>query len=132
MKIKFFLMFFAGFILYLLLTASVLLFYKDDPAQMTWQDRENFNAKLISGYNLADHPTQDEITGRLGGPDITEAVELNGKVYQLFYYRTHRKLPDGITTEDECTALFFKERQLIAKGEEAIIQYQQQTAHAGS
>ena len=88
MKIKFFLMFFAGFILYLLLTASVLLFYKDDPAQMTWQDRENFNAKLISGYNLADDPTRHYGSGGIKRQSVSAVLlSYTPQVTRWHYHR---------------------------------------------
>ncbi|WP_372626444.1 DUF3192 domain-containing protein [Arsukibacterium sp.] len=132
MKLKPVVLFIAGFVVYLLLTLTVLVFYKDDPAQMSWQHRENFNAKVISRYQLTAAHTQDDITSRLGGPDITQAVKVNNEIYQLFYYRTHRKLPDGITTEDECTALLFINRQLVAIGDTAVAQYQQHVSHGNS
>ena len=132
MNVKPVVLFAGGFVVYLLLTMAVLLFYKDDPAQMTWQHRDNFNAKVISRYKVAENHSQDDITGRLGGPDITQAVKLNGQIYQLMYYRTQRKLPDGITTEDECTALLFINRQLVAIGEVAVNQYQQHVSNGNS
>jgi hypothetical protein len=132
MKLKSAGLFIVGFMVYLLTTLAVLMFYKDDPAQMSWQHRENFNAKVIGRYNLNVTHFQDDIISRLGGPDITEAIEINGEVYQLLYYRTHRKLPDGITTEDECTALFFAQRQLMAIGDDAVTQYLQHTTHGSS
>ncbi|MBV2128242.1 DUF3192 domain-containing protein [Arsukibacterium indicum] len=132
MNIKPVLLFFGGFAVYALLTVSVLLFYKDDPAQMTWQHRDSFNAKVIGRYKLSDNHTQDDVTARLGGPDITEAVQLNGQVYQLMFYRTQRKLPDGITTEDECTALLFVNRRLVAIGDIAVSQYQQYVNNGNS
>ncbi|KKO47348.1 hypothetical protein WG68_01565 [Arsukibacterium ikkense] len=132
MKIKAVALFAGGFVLYVLLTLAVLLFYKDDPAQMSWQHRENFNAKVIGRYKITDNNLQDDVIKRLGGPDITKAIEVNGAIYQLLYYRTHRKLADGITTEDECTALLFANRLLVAKGEDAISQYQQYAANGNS
>lgn len=132
MTIKPVVLFVGGFAVYALLTVTVLLFYKDDPAQMTWQHRDNFNAKVIGRYKLAENHTQEDVTGRLGGPDITEAVQLNGQVYQLMFYRTQRKLPDGITTEDECTALLFVNRQLVAIGDDAVSQYQHYVKHGNS
>lgn len=132
MRLRSVALFIAGFVVYVLTTLAILMFYKDDPAQMSWQHRENFNAKVISRFELSDNHLQDDVIKRLGGPDITEAVEINGAVYQLLYYRTHRKLPDGITTEDECTALLFANRQLVAIGEEAVNQYQQYAEHGHS
>lgn len=132
MKLKPVALFIGGFVVYLLLTLAVLLFYKDDPEQMSWQHRENFNAKVISRFKLSENFGQDDIIGRLGGPDITEAIAINGEIYQLMYYRTHRKLPDGITTEDECTALLFINRQLVAIGDTAVTQYQQHAENGNS
>ncbi|SNY55138.1 Protein of unknown function [Arsukibacterium tuosuense] len=132
MRLKPVALFIGGFVVYALLTLAVLVFYKDDPAQMSWQHRENFNAKVISRYKLSGKYSQDDVTGRLGGPDITQAVQLNGQILQLMYYRTHRKLPDGITTEDECTALLFIDRQLVAIGDVAVNQYQQHVSNGDS
>ena len=132
MKLKPVVLFITGFVVYLLLTLAVLVFYQDDPAQMSWQHRENFNAKVISRYKLGAAHSQDDVTNRLGGPDITQAVKVKDEIYQLLYYRTHRKLPDGITTEDECTALLFINRQLVAIGDTAVAQYQQHANHGNS
>lgn len=112
-----------GVLLYVLLTAAVLLWYQDDVEQMAWMDREVFNHKIINQYQLSDDISQDSVIGRLGTPDITAAVLHDSSVYQLLYYRTHRNAADGITTPDECTALLFKQRRLLAIGEAAVQQY---------
>ncbi|GHG64750.1 hypothetical protein GCM10010919_11570 [Alishewanella longhuensis] len=123
MKIKILLWLVVGIGIYLLATIVILRFYPDNPAQMNWQDREAFNAKFIQRLNLSKPVQQEYLINRLGSPDITEAYRHNGEVYQLLYYRTHRKAADGITTADECTALLFIERQLSAVGDEAIARY---------
>ena len=118
----------AGIALYFIVVAGILRFYPDDPGQMNWQIREAFNAKYIQ--SLEKEPKvkvlQQQVIDRLGGPDITRAYRKNGVVHQLLYYRTHRAIADGITTEDECTALLFIDRQLVAIGNEAIDLYEQQ------
>jgi hypothetical protein len=114
----------AGVLVYILLTLAVLLWYQDDADQMNWADREVFNHKIINQYQLSDAITQQQVLQRLGSPDITAAVQQSEGVYQILYYRTHRSAADGITTTDECTALLFKNRQLIAIGEAAVLQYQ--------
>lgn len=124
MKLKTPILLLAGFVIYLLLTSAVLLFYKDDPEQMSWQDRETFNQKFISKLNVDSEFYQQNIIERLGSPDITFAKKNKDIVYQVLYYRTQRSQPDGITTTDECTALLFKNRRLIAKGDPAVIQFQ--------
>ncbi|MDP4534903.1 DUF3192 domain-containing protein [Alkalimonas collagenimarina] len=115
----------AGLVAYLLITLAIVKYYPDDPSQMNWQIREAFNAKYIQNLKLEDDVRQQQVIDRLGGPDITRAYRHDGEVYQLLYYRTHRAIADGITTEDECTALFFIERQLVAIGHEALERYEQ-------
>lgn len=125
---------FTGFILgllsYVMLTLAVVFWYQDDVEQMTWADREVFNHKIISQYNLNSGITQEQVLNRLGSPDITAAKQQGHSLYQVLYYRTHRATPDGITTAEECTALLFKNRQLIAIGEPAVTQYQ--TVHSSA
>lgn len=132
MKLKTLLWFVAGIAIYLLATLAVLCFYPDNPAQMNWQDREAFNAKFIQRLNVADTVHQEYLISRLGSPDITEAYRHNDQVYQLLYYRTHRKAADGITTADECTALLFIDRKLNAVGDSAIARYLELQPNAGS
>lgn len=110
---------------YLLLTLLIVVFYQDNTEQMNWADREAFNNKIIKKYRPHTGLSQTEILHTLGSPDITEAVIINGDIYQVLYFRTHRNTPDGITTADECTALLLRNRQLIAIGEEAVNQFSQ-------
>jgi hypothetical protein len=124
-------LFSTGLAVYLLLLLAVLFWYQDDVSQMTWADREVFNHKIISQYQLSDNIMQQQVLERLGTPDITVAQQHGNGIYQVLYYRTHRDTPDGITTTDECTALLFKNRRLIAIGDAAVTQYQAITAHAG-
>jgi len=122
--------FIAGLLLYTLLTLAVVFWYQDDVDQMTWVDREVFNHKIISQYQLSDNILQQQVLSRLGSPDITAAQAQSNELYQVLYYRTHRNTADGITTADECTALLFKNRRLIAIGETAATQFQALTANA--
>jgi hypothetical protein len=124
MKLKLLMLLIGGALLYVLATYSVLRFYPDDPAQMNWMDREAFNARFIGRLQPDASLRQEFLISRLGSPDITEAFRSEQQIYQLLYYRTHRKAADGITTADECTALLFVDRQLVAVGEAAVIQYQ--------
>ena len=127
-KLTFFL---SGLGIYLLLTLAVLFWYQDDVEQMNWVDREVFNHKIISHYQLNDAISQDAVLQRLGTPDITAAVQHQQQVYQLLYYRTHRNAADGITTADECTALLFKQRRLVAIGDLAVQQFAAVSANGG-
>jgi hypothetical protein len=115
----------AGLLAYFLITLAIIKFYPDDPSQMSWHIREAFNAKYIQNLKPEETILQQQVIDRLGGPDITRAYRHEGKVYQLLYYRTHRAIADGITTEDECTPLLFIERKLVAIGHDAIERYEQ-------
>lgn len=112
---------------YILLTLAALYWYQDDVDQMHWADREVFNDKIIRQYRLEQQLSQQAVLDRLGSPDITAAMQHQQHVYQLLYYRTHRNTADGITTTDECTALLFKNRTLVAIGDNAVNQYYQLT-----
>lgn len=118
----------AGAVLcYPLVTWLVLNCYPDDPSQMIWSDREAFNRKFISQLTTTSPLLQTDLINKLGGPDITEAEKVGADVYQLMYYRTKRDVSDGITTTHECTALLFKNQQLIALDNDAVNLYQQAT-----
>ena len=93
------------------------------PVKLFVQPNRTKYHKVISQYNANSNITQDKVLARLGSPDITVALQQNHTVYQVLYYRTHRNAADGITTTDECTALLFKQRQLLAIGDAAIQQY---------
>jgi hypothetical protein len=96
----------------------VVSFYDDSPTKMQWEDREAFNKQYVTKLKL-DEFTFDQIIKDLGSPDITEAMKKNSDHFQLMFYRTQHVKSDGITTEDECTALLFKNNVLIAIGKSA-------------
>ena len=123
--------FVSALLLYVALTLAALYWYPDDVDQMNWADREVFNAKTIKQYDINTAISQQRVLDRLGSPDITSALQHNNHFYQLIYYRTQRKTPDGITTADECTALLFKDRILIGIGNEAVTHYQTLSQHGG-
>jgi len=115
----------AAVMCYPLVTWLVLNCYPDDPSQMIWSDREAFNRKYIAQLTGSSALKQTDLINKLGGPDITEAEKVGADIYQLMYYRTKRAVSDGITTTQECTALLFKNQQLIALDTDAVILYQQ-------
>ena len=108
-----------GFVLYILFALSVLLFYKDNPADMDWEDREAYNRRHISQLNLDDLPDKKAILDMLGTPDIVESRQQGTVHYDLLYYRTQHVKSDGKTTKDECTPLLFENGQLILWGQQA-------------
>ena len=120
---KFFRYLILGLGLYALIATSVIMFYKDDPQAMIWQDREAFNKRYIEKLRLEDTFTLNDVLEYLGSPDLTYARRDGEQVWQVVFYRTQHKTSDGITTMDECTGLLFKNGQLIMWGPRAYEKY---------
>lgn len=113
----------AGVVSYLAIVGLVLFFYQADPADMKWQERETYNAKQIGQLEFG--MTKDDVMRMLGSPDINEARETQSGAHQVLFYRTHHVTSDGITTKDECTALLFRNNELIGWGSDAYQDYQE-------
>ncbi len=112
-----------GFAIYLAAAAVILHYYKADPENMNWQERETFNLKQIGRLDLGIQ--KGDVIRLLGSPDISEAkATSDGEELLVLFYRTHHVKSDGITTRDECTPLLFKNDQLIAWGADAYSDYQ--------
>jgi outer membrane protein assembly factor BamE (lipoprotein component of BamABCDE complex) len=107
--------------LYAVFVMAVIMFYPDTPKDMDWKDREEYNKIQISKLELGLQKKQ--VLELLGSPDITEAKRDDNKELQVMFYRTQHKQADGITTEDECTALLFENNELIAWGDSAYQAY---------
>lgn len=110
-------------ILYGIFAAAVMYLYEDTPKTMQWDEREGFNRQYIAKLNL-DSVSIDQIILDLGSPDLTEAQKVKDQNYQVMFYRTQHHHSDGITTQDECTALLFKDGFLVGIGENAYQDYQ--------
>lgn len=115
-----------GVVAYAIFATSVLFYYKNNPEDMPWDDREVFNRKYIAALSLDDQLTKNKIIESLGAPDISEAKQTAAANMQVLFYRTQHMKSDGITSVDECTAMIFKNDLLIAWGENAYQQYKQQ------
>jgi outer membrane protein assembly factor BamE (lipoprotein component of BamABCDE complex) len=103
--------------LYAAFVMAVITLYPDTPQNMDWEDREAYNKVQISKLELGLQ--KKHIIELLGSPDITEAKRNDNNELQVMFYRTQHKKSDGITTEDECTALLFENNELIAWGDSA-------------
>lgn len=101
---------------------GVIFLYPDSPEDMDWEDRQEYNKVQIAKLELGTSRT--EILSLLGSPDISEAKKTGADRVQVMFYRTHRKKSDGITTQDECTALLFRNDELVAWGDNAYENYQ--------
>lgn len=102
----------------------VMTFYDDSPSKMQWEDREAFNRQYIAKLKLDDY-NFDKAIEELGSPDITEAKKVDNARYQIMFYRTQHVKSDGITTQDECTALLFTDGVLTAIGNSAYEQFKE-------
>ncbi|MFT5814414.1 MAG: hypothetical protein ACI9VT_002175 [Psychroserpens sp.] len=109
-------------IAYGIFVVLVMNFYDDSPAKMQWEDREAYNRQFIAKLELKKFNFNSAIE-QLGSPDITEAKLVNEKSYQVSFYRTQHVKSDGITTQDECTALLFTDGKLTAIGKTAYQQF---------
>jgi len=109
---------------YAIFATLVLFYYKDNPEARSWDDREGINLKYIAGLSLDEQLNKKTIIENLGTPDITESKQSENSTVTVFFYRTQHIKSDGITTEDECTALLFKNNKLVAWGKSAYQQYQ--------
>ncbi len=103
---------------YALFVALVVNFYDDSPSNMQWEDREAYNRQFIAKLQL-DTFSFEQALEQLGSPDITEAKKASDANFQIMFYRTQHVKSDGITTQDECTALLFKNGALIEIGKGA-------------
>jgi len=112
-----------GVAVYASIVMLVINFYKDDPQAMIWQDREAFNNRFISKLDEKDVVYLEDVLETLGSPDLTYVSKQQENVYQIVYYRTQLIKPDGITTQDECTGLLFKNGLLIVWGDNATSEY---------
>lgn len=106
-----------GFAIYIVFAAGVVLYYPDKPDNMSWKDREQYNSIQIGKLELGI--THQEIVELLGSPDISEAKMVAQDKLQVMFYRTQRVKPDGITSQDECTPLLFRNDILVAFGANA-------------
>lgn len=110
-------------IAYGIFVALVVNFYDDSPAQMQWEDREAYNRQFIAKLELKKIFNFNSAIEQLGSPDITEAKLVDETSYQVSFYRTQHVKSDGITTQDECTALLFTNGVLTAIGNTAYEQF---------
>jgi outer membrane protein assembly factor BamE (lipoprotein component of BamABCDE complex) len=107
--------------LYALFVLAVLMFYPDKPQNMDWKDREEFNKVQVSKLELG--MGKQQILAILGSPDISEAKKSAHDTWQVMFYRTQHVKADGITTQDECTALLLENDVLMAWGDSAYQDY---------
>lgn len=110
-----------GLLAYAAFVVAVITYYPDKPEDMDWQDREAFNKIQIT--KLIPGASRDEILATMGAPDITEAKKSGQDFLQVMFYRTHRVKSDGITTQDECTPLLFRNNELVALGDNAYANF---------
>lgn len=113
--------------LYIAFFVGVFNYFPDKPEKMGWEDRQDYNKvqiEKITEVSLEKEFYHKDILTMLGGPDISEAKMSGEDKIQVMYYRTQHKRADGITSQDECTPLLFKNDKLVALGEKAEKQFE--------
>ncbi|BDX07643.1 DUF3192 domain-containing protein [Planctobacterium marinum] len=113
--------------LYIAFFVGVFNYFPDKPETMGWEDRQDYNKvqiEKISEIAMEKDFYHKDILTMLGGPDISEAKMSGEDKIQVMYYRTQHKRADGITSQDECTPLLFKNDKLVALGEKAEKQFE--------
>lgn len=112
------------FLAYIAFVAVVVLVYKPNPEDMSWEDRQAYNQGKLTELKLGQ--SEESVVEMLGHPDFSEAKLSQGQTLNVLFYRTHQTKSDGVTTKDECTPLLFRNDQLIAWGDDTYQQYLQQ------
>ncbi|GGZ13424.1 MULTISPECIES: DUF3192 domain-containing protein [Shewanella] len=112
------------FLAYIAFVAVVVLVYKPNPEDMSWEDRQAYNQGKLTELKLGQ--SGESVVEMLGHPDFSEAKLSQGQTLNVLFYRTHQTKSDGVTTKDECTPLLFRNDQLIAWGDDTYQQYLQQ------
>lgn len=110
-------------VIYAICVALVMKFYDDNPSKMQWEEREDYNRNFLTQVQLNKFNFEEALE-KLGSPDITEAKRIDNDYYQVTFYRTNHVKSDGITTQEECTALLFKNNILLASGKTAYETFQ--------
>ncbi len=101
---------------YVVTVNLVVNFYDDNPKNMQWEDREEYNRQFIAQLSF-DNYSAEQILEELGGPDITEATQIKDTYYQVMFYRTQHVKSDSITSQDECSYLLFRNGKLVKTGQ---------------
>lgn len=83
-----------------------------------WEDEQKENRAIISSLEIG--MPRDEVVGRLGTPNFSEAFTQDGDEFRVLFFRTERRHPDGKTTRDETTPLIFRNDALIGWGNEVL------------
>jgi len=121
---------FIALAIYGIFVALVMNFYDDNPSNMQWEDREDYNRHFITRVQLNKFSFEEALE-ELGSPDITEAKRIGDNNYQVMFYRTQHVKSDGITTQEECTPLLFKNNILVATGKPAYQQFNELKLYLG-
>ncbi len=82
--------------------------------------REKKNRQYIGDLSAGENI--HAIKNALGTPDFNEMLVKSDAEYKILYYRTQHVESDGKTTKDECTALIFKNAELVGFGDKAVEQ----------
>ncbi|GLS82738.1 DUF3192 domain-containing protein [Paraferrimonas haliotis] len=91
---------------------------KNSNYDSNWQKAQKENRKNLSALEIG--MSKDQVQTIMGYSDLNEAFQKDGKLVQLWYYRTQHVKSDSRTTKDECTPLVIVDGQLVGWGEAAL------------
>lgn len=94
--------------------------WASDYSNSDWKSVQKKNRENLAKLELG--ASYEQVLGMFNTPDFTELVKKSDGVYNVLYFATNSKHSDGKVTKDECTALVFKDKELIGFGESALKQ----------
>ena len=84
----------------------------------SWKKTQDENRQAIARLNIGD--SRDRVLSILGEPSFSESFSQDSKIFQVYYFRTHRTHGDGETTRDETTPVVFLNGKLTGWGDNAL------------
>ncbi len=71
---------------------------------------------LTTGYELKENSVSEYQPVTMNNPYRSQKITRGKDVYEIDYYLTHIRKPDGAISDDELTPLAFEDNKLIGKG----------------
>lgn len=88
-----------------------------------WEDEQRENREIISALEIGME--REQVVGRLGTPNFSEAFSRDGEEFRVLFFRTQHRRADGDTTRDETTPLVFQNDTLIGWGNDVLASIRQ-------
>jgi hypothetical protein len=85
--------------------------------------------QVTIGYEMRNDPHGTFVPIMVKNPHRTQKMKIGDKTYEVFYYFTGVKQPDGEITDDELTPFIFEYNRLIGKGWNFLSRLKQSIPH---